>query len=169
MVRLTTIRMTRIAVCSAMLFIGQIALAAIPNGEIVSLLTIIFTLTFGVETFITVTIFSLLEGFLYGFGLWVVSYLYVWPILVALTLLFKKLFKEEFIMWAILSAGFGLVFGSFFAIAYIPIDPSYALSYWISGLPWDVWHAVANGVIMLILGKPLYKIGKMIRREQIQM
>lgn len=164
----TTRALARISLCSAMLFAGQIALASIPNGEIVSLMTVIFTLAFGAEMFITVTIFSILEGFLYGFGLWVISYLYVWPVLVGLTLLFKNVFKEEFIMWAILSAGFGLIFGAFFAIAYIPVDPSYALTYWISGLPWDVWHAVANGILMLALGKPLYNVVKKFTRADTQ-
>jgi len=59
---------------------------------------------------------------------------------------------------------FGLVFGSFFAIAYIPIDPSYALSYWIAGLPWDVWHAITNCVMILVLFKPLNAVMKKIKR-----
>lgn len=158
--KFSAFRIARIAVCAALLFISQIALSFIPNCELVSCLTIIFTLAFGPEMFLAVTIFSLLEGMLYGFGLWVVSYLYVWPILVLLTLVFKRVFKDDFLMWTVLSAGFGLVFGAFFAVAYIPVDPSYALSYWISGLPWDVWHAVANGIIMLILYKPLTAVIK---------
>jgi len=162
--KLSPFRIVRIGLCAAILFIAQIALSFIPNGELVSCLTIIFTLAFGAEVFIVVTIFSILEGMLYGFGLWVISYLYVWPILVLLTLLLKNVFKDDFIMWAVLSTVFGLIFGSFFAIAYIPIDPSYALSYWISGLPWDVWHAIANGVIMLILYKPLTAILKRIKK-----
>ncbi len=163
--KLTAYRITRIGLCAAILFVAQVALAFIPNGELVSLLTIVFTLSFGAEAFIVVTIFSILEGLLYGFGLWVVSYLYVWPILVAATLLLKPLFKEDFIMWAVTSAAFGLIFGSLFAIAYIPVSPSYALTYWLSGLLWDAWHGTANGIIMLILGKPVYTICKRIKRE----
>ena len=32
-----------------------------------------------------------------------------------------------------------------------------ALSYWISGLPFDLIHCVGNFVLTLILFKPLYK------------
>jgi len=160
--KIKALQIVRIGLCSALLFISQIALSFIPNCELVSFLTIIFTLAFGPEMFLTVTIFSILEGMLYGFGLWVVSYLYVWPVLVLLTLLLKPLFKEDHIMWTVLSTGFGLIFGAFFAIAYIPVNPSYALTYWISGLPWDVWHAIANGIIMFVLYKPVSKAMKKI-------
>lgn len=156
--RLSVYKLTRISICGALLFVAQIALSFIPNCELVSCLTIIFTLAFGPEVFLAVTVFSLLEGLIYGFGLWVISYIYVWPILVLLTLLLKPIFKNDFIMWAVLSTGFGLIFGAFFAIAYIPIDPKYALSYWISGLPWDVWHAITNCIMMLIFYKPITAI-----------
>lgn len=158
------VRVARIGICGAILFVMQIALSFIPNCELVSCLTILFTLAFGPEMFLSVTVFSLLEGFLYGFGLWVVSYLYVWPLLVLLTLLLKKLFREDRLLWAVLAAGFGLIFGSLFAIAYIPVDPSYALSYWIAGLMWDAWHAFTNGVIVFLLFKPLNRAMKQIVR-----
>ena len=94
---------------------------------------------------------------MWGFGLWWISYLYVWPLLCLLVLLLKRIIKEDFIIWAVVSGFFGLVFGTLFAILYIIIDPAYALAYWISGLPWDVWHAVWNFVLMAALGKPLYR------------
>ena len=162
--KLTATRIVRVGICGAILFVSQIALSFIPNCELVSFLTIIFTLSFGPEMLLSVTVFSLLEGFLYGFGLWVISYLYVWPILVILTLLFKNIFKEDLILWAVLTSMFGLVFGSLFAIAYIPVDPSYALSYWIAGLPWDVWHAITNCVVLLLLFKPINAAIKKIKR-----
>ncbi len=164
----TAAQVARIGVCGAILFVVQIALAFMPNCELVTCLTIVFTLAFGPEMLFSVTIFSLLEGMIYGFGLWVISYLYVWPILVLLTLAVKKWFRDERLLWAVLAAGFGLIFGSLFAIAYIPVDPSYALSYWIAGLMWDAWHAFTNGVIVFLLYTPLSnglgKIKRMLNR-----
>ena len=132
------------------------ALEFLPNVELVSLLVILYTLVFGKETFLTVTVFNLFELIQWGFGTWWFSYLYVWPLLCLITLILKKLIKEEILVWAIVSGCFGLIFGSLFAIVYIPINLSYALTYWISGLPWDVWHGVCNFILMLVLGKPLY-------------
>ena len=153
-------KITRIALLSAILYVSKLALDFLPNIELVSLLTILYTLVFGKEAFLIVTVFNLFQIIQWGIGSWTISYLYVWPLLCLLTLLLKKLIKEEFIVWSIVSGIFGLIFGSLFALVYIPVDPAYALSYWITGLPWDVWHAVWNFVLMLVLGKPLYKVLK---------
>lgn len=142
---------------AAILYVAKVALEFLPNVELVSLLTILYTLAFGKEAFLIVTVFNMFELIQWGFGSWWVSYLYTWPLLCLLTLLFRKLFKEEFLLWAIFAGCFGLIFGFLFAIAYLPLGFSYALSYWISGLPWDVWHAVSNFALMLAAGKFLYR------------
>lgn len=155
-------KITRIALLSAILYVSKVALEFLPNVELVSLLTVLYTLVFGKEAFLITTVFNLFELIQWGFGTWWVSYLYVWPLLVLITLLLKKIIKEDFLIWSIVSGLFGLIFGSLFAIVYIPVDPVYALAYWISGLPWDVWHGVCNFVLMLAIGKPLYLLLKKI-------
>ena len=149
-------KITRIALLSAILYVSKVALEFLPNVELVSLLTVLYTLVFGKEAFLIVTVFNLFELIQWGFGTWWVSYLYVWPLLVLITLLLKRVIKEEFLIWSVVSGLCGLIFGSLFAIVYLPVDPAYALAYWISGLPWDVWHGVCNFVLMLVIGKPLY-------------
>lgn len=156
-------KITRIALLSAILYVSKVALEFLPNVELVSLLTVLYTLVFGKEAFLIVTVFNLFELIQWGFGTWWVSYLYVWPLLVLITLLLKKIIKEEFLIWSVVSGLFGLIFGSLFAIVYLPVDPAYALAYWISGLPWDVWHGVCNFVLMLVIGKPLYLLLKKAR------
>lgn len=156
-------KMTRIALLSAILYVSKAALEAFPNVELISLLVIIYTLVFGAETFLTITVFNLFELVQWGFGSWWISYLYVWPLLCLSVLLLKKLVKEEFLIWSVVAGCFGLIFGGLFAIAYLPIDSSYALAYWISGLPWDVWHGVWNFILAAVLGKPLYKILLMLK------
>ena len=156
-------KITRIALLSAILYVSKVALEFLPNVELVSLLTVLYTLVFGKEAFLIVTVFNLFELIQWGFGTWWVSYLYVWPLLVLITLLLKRVIKEEFLIWSVVSGLFGLIFGSLFAIVYLPVDPAYALAYWISGLPWDVWHGVCNFVLMLVVGKPLYLLLKKVR------
>lgn len=151
-------RITRIALFSAILYISKIALEFLPNIELVSFLTIMFALVFGAEAFFVVTVFNLFEMIQWGVGTWLISYFYVWPLLVLITLLLKKIVKEEFLVWAIVSGMFGLVFGTLFSVLYLFIDVRYAQAYWLSGLPWDIVHCLGNFVIMLILGKPVYKV-----------
>lgn len=159
-------KITRIALLSAVLYASKTALEFLPNVELISFLTVIYTLVFGAEAFIIVTVFNMFELLQWGFGLWWVSYLYVWPLLVLITLLLKKIAGEEFVIWALVSGGFGLGFGALFAAAYIPVNPAYAFSYWISGLPWDVWHGACNFLIMLLIGKPVCKSLKKIAYKQ---
>lgn len=162
-------KITRIALLSAILYVSKVALEFLPNVELVSFLVILYTLVFGKETFIIVTVFNFLELIQWGVGSWWISYLYLWPMLCLITLLLQKIIKEEFLLWSIVSGVFGLIFGSLFALVYIPIDPAYAFTYWISGLPWDVWHAAWNFVLMLVLGNPVYHIlNKMKNTVQIQ-
>ncbi len=150
--------MTRIALLSAILYVSKLALEFLPNVELVTLLIILYTIVFGKETLLIITVFNLFEGIQWGFGLWWLSYLYTWPILCLVVLLLMKMVKEEFIVWAVVAGAFGLLFGGFFALAYLPVDPAYALTYWIAGLPWDVWHGVWNFALVAVLGKPVYQI-----------
>lgn len=161
---MTAKKLTRIALLSAVLYVSKLALEFLPNFEAVSLLVILYTLVFGKEAFVIVTVFNLFEIVQWGFGTWLITYLYIWPLLVAVTLLLKKYVKEEFLIWAIISGVFGLFFGSFFALSYIPVGLSYAFNYWLSGIPWDFVHCVCNFVIMITVGKPLYKLLKKLNK-----
>lgn len=151
-------KLTRVALLGATLYVLQVGFAFLPNIELVSLLIILYTLVFGKETLLIITVFNIFEGLQWGFGTWWVSYLYAWPLLCIAVLGIKKIAKEEFIIYGVLSGIFGLTFGALFAALYLFIDPAYAISYWITGFPWDVVHGVFNFILMIILGKPLYKV-----------
>ena len=157
-------KIVRMALLSAILTIMKMAIP-IPHVELVSLLIIIYTLLFEKEALMIVTVFTITEGFIWGIGLWWFGYLYVWPILCLTVLLLKRLIKEEFLVWAVVSGLFGLIFGALFAVAYLPLDPAYALFYWIAGLTWDVWHAVWNFILMAAIGKPVYRVLKSINAK----
>lgn len=156
---------TRIALLSAILYVSKVALEFLPNIELVSLLVILYSLVFGWETILIVTVFNFFELIQWGFGTWWFSYLYVWPLLCVITMLLKNLIKEEFVVWAMVSGGFGLIFGSLFAVLNIFISPAYAWSYFISGLPWDVVHCIGNFILMLIVGKPLFILLRILKNR----
>lgn len=52
-------KMTRIALLTAILYVAKLVLDFLPNVELVSLLVIIYTLVFGKEAFLIVTVFNL--------------------------------------------------------------------------------------------------------------
>jgi energy-coupling factor transport system substrate-specific component len=151
-----------IGMLGALLVVVQVGLSALFNVELVSLLIMIYTLNFKKKTFYIIYVFVFIEGLLYGFGTWWIMYLYIWPILSFLTILFKN--SNSSIFWAFLSGIYGLIFGALCSIVYLFIGgPSGALAYWISGIPADMIHAIANFFIALFLFKPLNLIFKQIK------
>ncbi|MHB8129068.1 MAG: hypothetical protein ACYDEX_08735 [Mobilitalea sp.] len=142
---------------SAIMITVQVALGFLPNIELVSLMIILYTLVFGHKTLFIIYVFVIVEGLLYGFGLWWFNYLYVWTILFLIVRLLRSL-RSPFI-WAIVNGLYGLSFGALCSIPYFISGglPS-GFAYWIAGIPFDITHGIANFAITLILFYPLYYI-----------
>ena len=87
------------AMMGVVLVVSKEVLAFLPNVELITLLIILFTLVFRRRVIGALGVFLLLEGLLYGFGIWWVMYLYIWPILALLTWLFHWLKRAW--QWAI--------------------------------------------------------------------
>ncbi len=152
-----------IGVMTALLLIGKQAQSFLPNVEIVSLLIILYTLTYRKKVLYVIYIFVWIQGILYGFGLWFIMYLYVWTILAALTHLLRK--WESVLLYAFVSALYGLCFGALCAIPYLFIGGwQTAFAWWIAGIPYDIIHCVGNFVVCLVLFKPLRAILKRIHQ-----
>lgn len=150
-------RIVILGVLGALLVIVQVSLAFLPNIELVSLLIIVYTLVLGSSVFAPILVFMLVEGLLYGFGLWWLNYLYLWPILAGVVLLLRK--QRSPIFWAIFSGGFGLLFGALCAIPYFVIGgPASAFAYWVSGIPFDIAHCMGNIAAALLLFAPCLRI-----------
>jgi len=144
---------------AAILLIGQVGMAFLPNIEPVSTLIILYTLTYKKYIFPAIYTFVLLEGAIYGFGIWWVSYLYVWSVLALIVLALQKI--DSAILWAVISGAFGLSFGALTAIPYlISGGPGAAFAYWTNGIPYDILHCCGNFVLTLVLYRPLLRIFK---------
>lgn len=143
----------------AMLIVVQVALAIIPNIELVSLLIIVFTLIAGKKVFYAIYVFVLVEGLIYGFGIWWINYLYVWSILAVAALILRR--NEAPVVWSIVSGLFGLLFGMLCAIPYFFMGGlGAAVSYWVNGIVFDLMHGGGNIIAALFLFRPAYKVVK---------
>ncbi len=148
----------------AVIEVCKYALAGIPNVELTSFFIILFTLYLGNRIFYAIPAFILIEGVVYGFHLWWISYLYVWPLLAAVTLFVRK--KNNIWVCAFLSCMFGLLFGFLCSFPYVFVGMAEggivngfraAFTWWIAGIPWDLVHGISNLVIMLVLYYPITK------------
>ena len=99
----------------------------------------------------------LLEILVYGIGTWNLNYLYIWAILAVAALLMRRL--KHPIWWALLSGLFGMSFGALCApVDFLLGDWGFVVAKWVSGLSFDVLHAVGNFVIALLAFVPLRKL-----------
>jgi energy-coupling factor transport system substrate-specific component len=130
------------------------AMAVIPNVEPVTLLLILYTLFLGKKVLFVIAAYLLLEGCFYGFGLWWIMYLYIWPLLAFLTYKLRR--QRSVWVFAILSGLFGLFFGALCSIPYLFMGGiASAFAWWISGIPFDLIHCASNFVLCLVLFPPL--------------
>lgn len=146
-----------LSLLGALMFGAKMAMAALPNIEPVSLLVLVYTAVFGKKALYPVYLYVMLEVLIWGLGLWNLNYLYIWLILFLLALALRRM--KTVWGWAILSGAFGLCFGLLCAPVYLISGGwAFALSWWVSGIPFDVAHCAGNFAMTLVLMKPLVRI-----------
>lgn len=163
------------AMLAALLLVSQLTLAGLPNIELVSLLIIVWTRVYRTGALPGIGVFVILEGILFGFGIWWISYLYIWFILWGIVMLIprrrsapplrgKKLFLAS-LGWALLSGAYGFAFGALTAIPwFFRGGLSTMFAYWVSGIPFDIPHAIGNFAAALLLAVPLIELLEKLKR-----
>ena len=109
-------------------------MSGLPNIEPVTLMVLVFGAVFGRKALYPVYLYVIMEFLFFGLGTWNFMYLYIWAIPAVLAWMLRKM--EHPLGWAVLSGGFGLLFG----MLCMPVDMviggfSYALAKWVSGIP----------------------------------
>ena len=151
-----------VAMMVAVIEVFKFAMVGLPNIELTSFWLILFSKNFGKKVYFVVPVFVVLEGMIFGFNLWWISYLYCWPLLVLVTRIFRN--NNSATLWAVISAVFGLLFGALCAIPYLFTGTdlrsglTLAFNWWVAGIPWDIAHCIGNFILMMLLYKPLSKV-----------
>ena len=152
--KLSLIEIVLFGVLGAMTFAMKVVMAPLPNIEPVTLTIMVYAVVFGLKALYPTYIYVLMEILWFGIGTWNLNYLYIWGILAVAAWLLRGM--KHPLAWAILGGTFGLLFGALCA----PVDVfiggfSYAVSKWVSGIPFDLAHCAGNFCIGLILFVPL--------------
>ena len=141
----------------ALTFGAKVAMSGLPNIEPVSLLVMLFAVVFGWKALYPIYLYVLMEVLLYGINLWNINYLYIWLILALCAIAMRGL--KHPLWWALLSGGFGMAFGLLCCPVYASLGGwDYAFRWWMSGIVFDVPHAIGNFVIALVLFLPLRRL-----------
>lgn len=157
----TTADVALVGMMVAVIEACKFAMAVLPNIELTSFWVILFALTFGRRIYLVVPVFILIEGLIYGFGMWWFNYLYAWPALALIARALRKM--DSALGWAVVSGGFGLLFGALCSIPYgilgavdgLDAGLRAAFAYWVAGIPFDLIHGASNFALMLALYRPM--------------
>lgn len=158
---ITTADIALVGMMVAVIEACKVVMAVLPNIELTSFWVILFALAFGRRIYLVVPVFTVLEGLMYGFGMWWFMYLYAWPALAVLTRLMRRM--DSAVGWATVSGAFGLLFGLLCSIPYGVVGAVDGLSaglraafvWWVAGIPFDLVHGASNFAFMLVLYRPM--------------
>lgn len=132
------------------MFAAKMAMAWLPNIEPVSLLVMVLAVVLGRRALYPIYVYVGLECCVWGIHLWSVGYLYAWLVLYGAARRLRAM--DSALGWAVLSGAFGLCFGLLCAPAYLLSGGwAFALSWWLSGIPWDAAHCAGNFALALAL------------------
>ncbi len=141
----------------ALTFAAKVAMAGLPNIEPVSLFVMLFAVVFGRKCLYPIYTYVVMEFLFYGLHLWSINYLYIWALLALAAYMMRN--TKNPLLWAVLSGGFGLLFGLLCApVQLFAGGIGFAVSWWISGIPFDCLHCVGNFAMALVLFVPLRKL-----------
>ena len=151
-------------VLGGLTFAAKVVMAGLPNIEPVSLMVMLFAVTFGGRAVFPICVYVVMEFILFGLNLWSINYLYIWAILALAAWLLRKMTHP--LGWALLSGVFGLLFGALCAPVYLFAGGFGAMvSWWVSGIPFDLLHCAGNFVIALVLFVPLRRLMARLYRQ----
>ena len=161
-----------IAILSATLTVGKMALSFIANVEVVTLLLTVYALTLP-RSHVLIAAFTFIatEGFIWGAHIWIIMYLIHWPALVLCISFLKGKYAPLFggIIAVLLTGLFGvqttvlevLLLSNFRNIGFAKC---FILRYG-TGIPYFITHIVSNACILSVLLYPMYRLMRSLARQ----
>lgn len=152
--KLRTKEIALFGILGGLTFAAKVVMMGLPNIEPVTLMVMLFAVTFGKKAIYPIYVYVLLEIILYGLNLWSINYLYIWTVLAFSAWILRDMRTP--LGWALLAAAFGLLFGMLCAPVYaLTGGLAFAITWWINGIPFDLIHAVSNFFIVFVLFVPM--------------
>lgn len=154
------------AMFGALMFGSKIIMEVLPNIHLLGMFVMVFTVVFRKKALIPIYLFVVISGLYAGFTMWWIPYLYIWTVLWGITMLLPRKMPKKVacIVYPIICGLHGIAFGILYAptqALLFGLDLRQTIAWIITGLPWDVMHAVGNfcaGLLILPLSELLKKI-----------
>jgi len=153
-----------IAIMSATLSAGKLAMSVLPNIEPVTILIALYASVFGFAYVLPATlVFIILDVFIYGLNTWVLSYFIYWP-LVAIVFAIVNKKQKGVIANTVTAVLLTLSFGVLTSLVDIGLFMGAFDNFWyrfgimyLRGIPFFALHLVSNFALFLLCYRPLCK------------
>lgn len=154
-----TRRLMLIAMLSTMAYAGRMMFSFIPNVQPTTTIIILVTIYIGPIDGLLVAIITMLMSNLYlGMGPWTIAQIVAFSSIVFLFHIVKKT-SVHIKYYPIIALFSGLFYGFVISLVQAPFFGwEIFFPYWISGIPFDIYHALGNFGFFIILYKPLGNI-----------
>ena len=169
--RLRPVRYIALAgVYAALLTGGKEALAAIPNVEVVTLLCALGGYALGAVALASIAAFVTVEGAIYGFGSWIISYYVHWPLVCAAFMLIRIFVSpQRRVLLRVVPTAAALIltlgFSALTSVVDVGILGGAGMSfferfaiYYARGIPFYVAQLVTNAVLFPLIFPILAKV-----------
>lgn len=138
------------------MFISKIIMEILPNIHLLGMLTMAYTVAFGVKALIPIYVYVMLNGIYSGFSFWWLPYTYIWTILFLLTLLIPRRAPKllRLALYPTVCAIHGFAYGTLYAPAQalmFGLDLDGMIAWIIAGIPFDVIHGISNFIMGLLV------------------
>jgi energy-coupling factor transport system substrate-specific component/cob(I)alamin adenosyltransferase len=147
-----------VGICAATIECGKLALAAVPNFEVVTLLTALYGYAFGWVGVLSSVVFVCIEPLIYGINTWVVLYFIYWPLVALVFMLMRRAKIKNRWLITLVAVGLTVFFGVLSALIEIGLFSGsfdrffYRFSiYYMRGIPFYVIQIVGNAVLFPLL------------------
>ena len=156
-----TRRLSLIAILSSLSFVGRMMFSFLPNVQPMTVIILIVVMYLGTYDGWLVAIISILISNLYlGMGVWTLAQIVSFSALILIAHICKKL-NLSIRYYPIITLLMGFTYGFIISLVQAPFFGwASFFPYWISGLPYDLNHAVGNYLFFIILHPPLSMIIK---------
>ncbi len=149
-----TYTLTRIAMLTTLVSVGRLSFSFLPNVQPMTVLLVCITLYYGWKDSLAVSLLSVLITNIYlGMGPWTFAQLASYAVIILLTSLLEDSYETIPLPVMQFYMGFlGLLYGLIISLVQAPFFGwNIFLPYYLSGLPYDLLHAVANMVFFALL------------------
>jgi energy-coupling factor transport system substrate-specific component len=160
--KINTKQLTLMAMLTALSVVGRVFLSAVPNIQPTTVIVIISSFILNPFQAVAVAVSSsFLSNVYLGMGIWTMWQMLAWSVIALISSLIGK--HHEKIPLPVLSvyAGFcGLAYGFMVSVPLSKIITDNFWAYYITGLPFDIGHAVGNVIFFTIFYPLFFKIFK---------